>query len=597
MMFSKFLAAVSLGASVLAGQTQKPQVLFSGPPPASTHNSAAASPVSNAERMAVVITSWDLDVHLSQAQQSMEVQAGVTLRNGGAVPLSAIPLQISSTLHFEQAGIAGKPLRLAQTTISSDADHTGALVEADITLPQPLAPQSTITLTIDYGGPIPLSAKRLTAIGAPENAAESSDWDRISDDFTGLRGFGNVVWYPVSSIPVSLGQGDQLFMEIGRQKLLDQDATVTLRVTDEFPSAPPTAAILDGHYVALNKPAAMPSASFPGVITCSLPATRLGFATPSLFLARRTETEGNRVRVLTTDTGAANAQGYLAAARLAQPLVTTWLGTKPHDPFTILELPDAADAPAETGDLLATPLSSSPPEQLAPAVAQGLAHAAFWSPRGWLNEGVANFIGTLWIESTDGRTAALENLNAGRPGLALAEPAMPGEGDGEDLLHAVSAVYYRTKATYVLWMLRSLAGDRSLESALQAYDAAQDTAPDYFERLLEKASGKDLHWFFDDWVYRDRGLPDLSIAAVYSTPEDHQQDLVAVEIANDGFAEVMVPVTVKSMAGSAVTEQVQVPAHGRVTHRVSIQGSPVEADVNDGTVPEVQDSIHRKTLN
>jgi aminopeptidase N len=189
----------------------------------------------------------------------------------------------------------------------------------------------------------------------------------------------------------------------------------------------------------------------------------------------------------------------------------------------------------------------------------------------------------------------MENLNADRPALALAEPATPGQGSGEDLLHAVSAVFYRTKATYVLWMLREISGDRALQSALQAYDPAQDSTPEYFEHLLEQSSGKDLRWFFDDWVYRDRGLPDLSIAGVYPRREAHQQVLVAIEIVNDGYAEAEVPVTVKAV-DATVTDMVRIPAHGRITHRLTFQENPTEVDLNDGTVPEVQASIHEKML-
>lgn len=598
MMLYRCLVLACLGTALLvAQQTEKPQVLFSGPPQTSQPKAARTqSPkMTDAERAAVTVTAWDLDVHLAPRQQSMEVHARVTLRNDGTVPLSAIPLQISSTLSFEQVGLSGKRLPISQKTIDSDADHTGQLHEATIPLPEAFAPGAGLTLTVDYGGTVPLIARRLTAIGAPEDAARDSDWDRISEDFTGLRGFGNVLWYPVASVPVALGQGARLFSEIGRQKLLDQDATVSLRITDEFTSDPPNAAILDGHVIPLDKPASAPSASFPGVVTCSLPSTRLGFESPSIFLARRTETAGNGLRIFATDAGAGNAQGYVSAAASVKPLVRTWLGKNRHDPFAILELPEAGDAPAETGNVLLTPLTSDPSAKLAPIAVNGLAHAAFWSPRAWLNEGVANFLGTLWIESVDGRTAALENLNADRPALALAEPGTPGQGSGEDLLHAENTVYYRTKATYVLWMLRDVAGDKALQSALQAYDPAKDTQPDYFEHLLERASGKDLSWFFDNWVDHDRGLPDLSIASVYFNPEQHQQVLVAVEIASDGYAEAEIPVTVRS-ADTSVTERIRVPAHGRITHRLSIQGTPVEVDVNDGTVPEVEDSIHRKLL-
>lgn len=579
------------------------QVLFSGPPaqaakspPASGSVSGGQAPaVTDAERTAVTITAWDLDVHLTRQQQAMEVHARVTLRNSSAAPLRQIVLQLSSTLHFETIGFRGKKVAFTQNTIASDADHTGKLEEAAIPLADALAPGAVLTLDVDYGGPIPLTAARLTSIGAPDATAEASDWDRIAEDFTGVRGFGNVVWYPVSSLPVLFSDGAKLFTEIGRQKRMDEDATVSLRITDEFVSQPPNVVLLDGHLINGVHPAAMPTASFPGVLTASLPSTRLGFETPSFFVEQRTETDGNGLRVLATAADAGSAARYIAAAGAVAPLVTAWLGKNHESVFTILDLPEVDDAPAETGELLAAPLSTDDPAHLEPVVVHALAHGRFRSPRVWLNEGVAAFLGSLWIEANQGLTAAVENLNAGRPALALAEPATPGEDSGDDLLHAASAVYYRTKADYVLWMLRGIVGDAPLQSALQTYDPAQDTIPDYFQRLLEHTSGRDLQWFFDDWVYHDRGLPDLSITNVYPTRESAGHVLVAVDIANEGYAAADVPVTVKGYNGS-VTERVRIPAHGQVTHRVAFSEDPIEVDVNDGTVPEVRDSIHEKIL-
>lgn len=596
MKFFFWMAAVALGGSMaLAQQAPEPQIVFSGRPRPSSTAKAAPQALTDAERLAVDIHAWDLDVRLEPDRQSIEAHARVTLRNTGSAPLAAIPLQLSSTLHFEDVGFNGKALPFTQTILPSDADHTGALREAAITPPQPLAPGAEITLTVDYGGAIPVSAERVTDLGAPIGAAVASDWDRISPDFTGLRGFGDVVWYPVSSVPAALGDGDKLFVEIGRQKLMDQDATMALHVTDEFTGDPPNVALLNGRWVPLKQPSLMPTTAYPGVITCASPATRLGFEAPSLFLARRTETDAGNIRVLSTPADQPHVQDYLTAATSVAPLVQRWLGNKPHPRFTVLDLPEAADAPAETGNVLAIPLASEDPEKLAPLVAHGLAHAAFWSPRAWLNEGVANFIGTLWVESADGRTAALESLNAGRPALALAEPAVPGDGRGQDLLHAESSVYYRTKATYVFWMLRSLVGDDALQSALQAYNPAQDTAPETFERLVENASHKDLGWFFSNWVNHDDGLPDLSIAGVYFSPEAHFTQLVAIDIVNNGYAEAEVPVTVKG-ANTSDTVNVRVPAHGSVTHRVIFQEMPTEVIVNDGSIPEVQASEHVKTL-
>ncbi len=91
-------------------------------------------------------------------------------------------------------------------------------------------------------------------------------------------------------------------------------------------------------------------------------------------------------------------------------------------------------------------------------------------------------------------------------------------------------------------------------------------------------------------------MPDLSIANVFpARAAGVGQYLVAVDVANDGYAETEVPVTVRSQDASA-TERVHLLPRSKTTHRFLLQGMPTEVSVNDGTVPEVQASIHQQTL-
>ena len=183
-----------------------------------------------------------------------------------------------------------------------------------------------------------------------------------------------------------------------------------------------------------------------------------------------------------------------------------------------------------------------------------------------------------------------------RAALALAEPTTPGVSPGQPLLQAREPVFYRTKAAYVLWMLRDLVGDDALAGALKAYKPADDTEPDYFEKLVAKSSGQDVHWFFQTWVNTDPGLPDLEIANVFSNkPGTGDQWLVAVEIRNNGYAEAQVPISVHS-ASATQNVQLRVPPRGSVSRRILLQGEPTEIDVNDGSVPEIGASIHQRTL-
>jgi hypothetical protein len=555
----------------------------------------AGAPATDAERQAITFLAYDLDVHLRPREHAMAVRARIQLRNDSSNPLSRLALQISSSLQWTSVHVGDTTASFSQQLLSSDIDHTGSLREAVIPLARPLAPQQSIAVDVTYEGDAGLSATRLEQIGTPDDVAEASDWDRVADDFIGLRGFGNVAWYPVASVSVKLGDGAKFFTQAALERQRQSQATVTMRVTEEFFGEAPNLAVLDGATLTVT-PTSLPAASVPGIVTCTLPPTRLGFASPSLFLLARTAQKGSGVDVFARTDDVANAQAYMTAATMVTPLIHRWLGTEVRGPLTIIDLPERGDAPFEDGDVLFADVRGTDPEKLANVLIHSLTHLYFRSTYEWLQEGVPTFMGSLWEEQSGGRDLAIQQLDNARGALSLAEPGDAATLDGQALLMARDPVYYRTKATYVFWMLRDLAGDEELSRALRAYQPGSDTTGIGFEQVLERASGKDLKWFFEDWVYHDRGLPDLSIAGVYpskaSVPGSY---IVAVDVANSGTAEAQVPVSVSSRTVT-VTEMLRIPAKGKVSHRFVVQGQPSEIGVNDGTVPEVEASVHRQTL-
>ena len=629
-----FCAAQTTSSTPPASETHpsKGQVIFSrstdangetttqtGPAAAPVAAAGELAPLQDAERQAVTFTAFDLDVHLSPADQHIAVRALLTVRNDGKTPLARIPLQISSSLNWEDIRVSARDIAFQVATINSDADHTGQLHEAVVPLAQPLAPGQTLQLDATYSGVIALSAQRLLSIGAPEDVALHSDWDQISLPFTGLRGFGNVVWYPVSSVPVMLGDGARLFDEMGEHKLRLTGAHSRLRLTVEFPHGQaPTVALINGHSMPLTiteSGALDQSQEVASVATADSGSTILGFEVPSLFVAICAPHSGTNLTAWALPEDNVAVEFWTTAAEAVTPFLQSWLGEKPGTQLTLLDLPDAEDAPFETGSLLAAPLREPGPKAILGALngvlVHALTHAWILSPNSsqplpaWLNEGVAHFMGTLWVERRHGRDDALRMLEADRSALALAEPASPGESAGQPLAEAISPVYYRTKAAYVFWMLRDLAGDPALSAALRTYnsttsnaapaankDSTKFAARSAFEKLLEESEAHpDLAWFFADWIDADKGLPDLNIDAVFPTATSSGNWLVAVNVSNNGYAQAEVPVTVRS-ASNAVTHRVRIPAHDKVTERILVQGKPTEVQVNDGTVPETQASVH-----
>ena len=140
-------------------------------------------------------------------------------------------------------------------------------------------------------------------------------------------------------------------------------------------------------------------------------------------------------------------------------------------------------------------------------------------------------------------------------------------------------------------MLKDIVGDTNLSAVLRNYKASDDTSAYYLEKLIEAQAHRDLAWFFDDWVYRDRGLPNLRIVSVYPREILNGGYLVTVTVENQGAAGAEVPVTVRMASGES-TERLIVPGKSKASVRVLAAAVPQEVTVNDGSVPESETTTH-----
>ena len=109
---------------------------------------------------------------------------------------------------------------------------------------------------------------------------------------------------------------------------------------------------------------------------------------------------------------------------------------------------------------------------------------------------------------------ALHRFALGEIEAPATVPRSEDEGS-RSLVNTASEELSRSKAMYVWWMLRDLIGEPALKKALAAYRPERDNDPSYMPRLIAAQTQRDLEWFFDDWVYRDRGLPDFKVESVF----------------------------------------------------------------------------------
>jgi hypothetical protein len=544
------------------------------------------------DREAFAITNYDLKLQIDPAQQRLGVRGKITLRNDSTTPQKNAVLQISSSLDWRSITLSGTPsdkapdkaVQFLTQTYTSDIDHTGALSEAIVTLPQAVAPHGTVELEIAYEGVIPLDATRLTRIGTPDEAADSSDWDQISPNFTALRGAGYVAWYPIATESANLSEGDSLFEVLGRWKDRAANSKMHVHISISRNDGELQELVVNGSSCKLMDE----RTGLASVYSADCKYQTLGSVAPLFTAANYRFLERPNIVVHYLLGHEAPATDYADAAEKVVPLIKDWFGLQREKAKTV-DLPDANAAPFESGALLLTPLASADPKLAGLAAAHQLTHATFLSLRPWIEEGLAHFAQALYLEHEKNRQAALDYIAVHRSSLNQVEQsATVPRSDGEvshSLINTTSEELYRSKAMCVWWMLRDMVGDAALKKALAAYRPEEDKEPSYIQRLIAAQTQRDLEWFFDDWVYRDRGLPDFKIESAFPRKTMTETYMVTVTVDNLGTAGAEVPVIVK-FAGGEVVKRLEVRAKSKAATRVEVPSAPQEIVVNDGSVPE-----------
>ena len=132
----------------------------------------------------------------------------------------------------------------------------------------------------------------------------------------------------------------------------------------------------------------------------------------------------------------------------------------------------------------------------------------------WLNEGFATFCAAYYMETKYPATTVIN-----RQAIAANITSLPGGAvkvdDTTNLSHIFNQRLSYNKGSCLLRMLRLIMGDDVFFSALRRYQ--KDPALVYgnahtsdLERNLEAESGRDLHYFFDQW-YTGQGYPSYQI--------------------------------------------------------------------------------------
>jgi aminopeptidase N len=127
----------------------------------------------------------------------------------------------------------------------------------------------------------------------------------------------------------------------------------------------------------------------------------------------------------------------------------------------------------------------------------------------WLSEGFATYFTHLFVEHAYGRDEMVAGLKADRDAIREFDRKSPDyrvvHDDLADMTQVVSGPGTYKKGGWTLHMLRGVVGDAAFWEGIRAYyrahrDGNARTAD--LRRAMEQAAGRDLGWFFDEWLTR-----------------------------------------------------------------------------------------------
>ena len=179
----------------------------------------------------------------------------------------------------------------------------------------------------------------------------------------------------------------------------------------------------------------------------------------------------------------------------------------------------------------------------------------------WLNESFATYMHTVWNGHAYGeddltyqRWRYLQSYLGYIRETGKVRPLEYFNYDVSDDMYTDEITYL--KGALVLHLLRHVLGDRDFYRSVNGYletHAFSEVDSFDFQRSLEKASGGNLNWFFEDWVRGGAGYPALSASYLW-VPERDELDLTISQVQAiqpfEGYFDVPIDIEIVTAGGS-----------------------------------------------
>lgn len=175
----------------------------------------------------------------------------------------------------------------------------------------------------------------------------------------------------------------------------------------------------------------------------------------------------------------------------------------------------------------------------------------------WLSEGFATYLTNVYIQKTKGEEAFKEQLKQDRSIIISFEKRYAHavvDTTYSSLMNLLNPNSYQ-KGGWVLHMLRNEIGDKNFHQAIRDYYkkyrlSNADTRD--FQHIVEEIAGKDLRWFFDQWLYTE-GHPKLNIEL------EIQENAIALSVnQTDGLFEFTLPIKINFEDGTSTMDYLNI---------------------------------------
>jgi aminopeptidase N len=209
-------------------------------------------------------------------------------------------------------------------------------------------------------------------------------------------------------------------------------------------------------------------------------------------------------------------------------------------------------------------------------------------PELWLSEGFATYFGNLFFEHADGEAKFRQLMEGDRQeylaSQVTGQPVI--DRHQQDLFQLLNPNNY-PKGGWVLHMLRGILGDDAFFRGIRVYYAkfgGRNATSDDFRSVMETVSGRDLKWFFKQWL-EEPGYPVLKTE--WSWDQAAREVVVTVTQTQDAaWPTFRLPLDIEVAAGSGLPTRHRAELRQRVERlRFPAESAPRDVRVDpDGWV-------------